>query len=152
MFENNFIPYHLLDPSMADAIAEYLQRDLECVDLLECFHGLNGRDTAVFRALNDVDGGLTVDAVADRVGCERSTAYRSISRLAEADLVTSEQVNYDHGGYYHVYRTRSSREMADDMQRLLNDWYAQVGRLVGEFDDRYGESREETGSVLADSS
>ncbi|QPV64182.1 helix-turn-helix domain-containing protein [Halosimplex litoreum] len=137
---------------MADAIAEYLQRDLECVDLLECVHGMNGRDTAVFRALTDADGGLTVDAVADRVGCERSTAYRSISRLAEAGFVASEQVNYDHGGYYHVYRPRSSREVADDMRRLLNDWYAQVGRLVGEFDDRYGGPRGETGSVPADSS
>jgi len=126
---------------MVDSVAGYLQRDLRCIDLLECFHGLNGRDTAVFRLLSDADGGLTVDAVADRLGCERSTAYRSISRLIEADLATKEQVNYDDGGYYHVYHLREVGDIADDMQRLLNDWYAQVGRLVQAFDDRYGRPR-----------
>jgi len=85
---------------MVDSVDESLQRDLGCLGLLECVHGANGRDTAVFRLLSDADGGLTVDAVAERPDRERSTAYRSIARLVEADLVERVQVNYDDSGYY----------------------------------------------------
>lgn len=46
-------------------------------------------------------------------------------------------MNYEHGGYYHVYRPRTPEEVAHDMQRLLNDWYAAIGQLIQEFEDRY---------------
>ncbi|WP_436925017.1 helix-turn-helix domain-containing protein [Halosimplex amylolyticum] len=122
---------------MVEPVDEYLQRDLRCIDLLECFHGLNRRDKAVFRLLYDVDGGLTVDAVAERVDCERSTAYRSISRLIDADVVSQRQVNYDRGGYYYVYRTRDASDIADDMRRILSEWYTSVSTLVQDFEATY---------------
>jgi predicted transcriptional regulator len=74
---------------------------------------------------------------------ERSTAYRSIQRLLGAGILQKEQINYDHGGYYHVYRVADSSDMAQHMQRMLNDWYAQVGQLIQEFEDKY----EGTGSI-----
>ncbi|TKX53665.1 HTH domain-containing protein [Halorubrum sp. SP3] len=117
---------------------EDLERDLECLDLLECVHGLNDRDQTVFQELHQTDGDLTVDDVADRLDCERSTAYRSISRLVDAGVVVQRQENYDHGGYYYAYRPRTSEEAAREMRRLLNSWYATVNQLVQEFEDRYG--------------
>jgi predicted transcriptional regulator len=124
---------------MTASVREDLERDMEWPDVLECIHGLNDRDRAVFRALQRADEVLTVDDVADRLGCERSTAHRSISRLVEVDLVVRRQVNYDHGGYYYVYRPRAPEAIAREMRRLLNSWYATVGRLVQEFEDRYGQ-------------
>lgn len=120
------------------SVREDLERDLGCLDLLGCVHGLNERDQMVFRLLQQAEGGLTVDDVADRLDCERSTAYRSISRLYEADIVVQEQVNYDSGGYYYVYCPQTTEDVAHDMQRLLNDWYADIGQLIQEFEDRYG--------------
>ena len=99
-----------------------------------------------FQTLQRTGRGLTVDDIADRLGCERSTAYRSISRLLEAGVVTQQQVNYDHGGYYYVYRPRAPEHVAHDIQRLLNDWYATVGQLIQEFEDRdsrHSDDREE---------
>jgi predicted transcriptional regulator len=121
---------------MTASVREDLERDMECLDLLECIHGLNERDRAVFRALQRADEALTVDDVAERLNCERSTAHRSISRLVEAEVVVQRQVNYDHGGYYYVYRPRTREEVAREMRRLLNSWYATVGRLIQEFEDR----------------
>ncbi|MFC6942867.1 helix-turn-helix domain-containing protein [Salinirubellus sp. GCM10025818] len=116
---------------------EYLQQDMACEGLLECFHGLKGLDRKVFEVLADAEQALTVDEIATAVKRERSTAYRSIQRLLGAGILQKEQINYDHGGYYHVYRVADSSDMAQHMQRMLNDWYAQMGQLIQEFEDKY---------------
>jgi predicted transcriptional regulator len=118
-------------------MSEQLQQDMVCEGLLECFHGLKQLDKECYRALVDATEPLTVDGVADMVDRERSTAYRSVQRLVSAGFVEKEQVNYENGGYYHVYRPTDPSEIADDMQRLLNDWYAKMGRLIDEFERKY---------------
>jgi predicted transcriptional regulator len=136
---------------VAPSVREDLERDLRCLDLLGCIHGLNERDQMVFQLLQPAEEGLTVDDVVDRMDCERSTAYRSISRLVETGVVVQEQVNYEHGGYYYVYRSRTSEEVAHDMQRLLNDWYAAIGQLIQEFEDRYSRDPEDREKQLIES-
>lgn len=120
---------------MADPIADHLQRDLRGIDLLDHFYGLNQRDIDILRLLHRTDGGLTVDAIADQLDCERTTAYRAVARLLDADLVTQEQVNYEHGGYYHLYQPRPPQRIAENLQRTLNDWYVQVSRVIQEFEE-----------------
>jgi predicted transcriptional regulator len=128
---------------------EYLQQDMQCEGLLECLHGLKELDKESFSTLVDAERPLTVDEVAERVDRERSTAYRSIQRLLQTGLVRKEQVNYDQGGYYHVYTPADVDKIADEMQRMLNDWYAQMGTLIGEFRNQYGSDTEsvQTASV-----
>jgi len=122
---------------MPDSMSEYLQQDMECEGLLECFHGLKELDREIFGVLVDAEEMLTVDEIADAVERERSTAYRSIQRLVQAGFVQKEQINYEQGGYYHVFRPTDPDRMADEMQRMLNDWYAKMGQLVQEFRDKY---------------
>ena len=124
---------------MADSMSEMLRKDMECEGLLECFHGLKALDKEIVQLLNEQQGPLTVDEIAEQVDRERTTAYRGIQRLLQAGFVQKEQVNYDHGGYYHVYRLRDADEVAREMQRTLNDWYAKMGQLIGEFEDKYSE-------------
>jgi predicted transcriptional regulator len=124
---------------MPDSMAEMLRQDMQCEGLLECLHGLKDLDRECYQLLAAAEEPLTVDEIADRVDRERSTAYRSIQRLLQTGLVSKEQVNYDQGGYYHVYYPADPEAVADDMQRLLNDWYAQIGNLIGEFREKYGE-------------
>jgi len=125
---------------MPDSMAEQLRQDMECEGLLECFHGLKQLDKDVFQALVDTGEALTVDEIADAVDRERSTAYRAVQRLLQAGFIQKEQVNYDQGGYYHVYRPTNPSNIADDMQRLLNDWYAKMGQLIQEFETKYEEN------------
>lgn len=122
---------------MPDSMVENLQRDMECEGLLECVHGMKQLDREVFEVMVEAAEPLTVDEVADAVDRERSTAYRSIQRLHDAGFLRREQVNYDQGGYYHVFHPADPEEVADEMQRLLNDWYAQMGQLIGEFREEY---------------
>ncbi|MFB6070761.1 MAG: helix-turn-helix domain-containing protein [Halanaeroarchaeum sp.] len=124
---------------MVSALNRDLERDLECEGLLECLYELNELDREVFRILSAADERLTIDELATRVDRERSTAYRSVQRLLQAGLVQKQQINYDQGGYYHVYTNADPGSVADTMQRQLNDWYAQIGYLIGRFRDKYGE-------------
>ena len=107
------------------------------VGLLECFHGLKQLDKQIFQELVQAEAPLTIDEIADEVDRERSTAYRAVQRLLKAGFLQKEQVNYDQGGYYHVYRPTDPEKVADDMQRMLNDWYAKMGQLIQEFEDKY---------------
>lgn len=121
-------------------MVEYLKQDMECEGLLECIHGLKDLDREVFVTLTDGDGPKTIDEIANAVDRERSTAYRSVQRLLQSGFIQKEQVNYDQGGYYHVYHPTDPDVIADEMQRTLNDWYAKMGQLIGEFREKYEES------------
>ena len=127
---------------MANSMSEYLKQDMECEGLLECIHGLKRLDTEIFVLLTEQSEPITVDEVAELVDRERSTAYRSIQRLIKSGFVQKEQVNYEQGGYYHVFRPTDPDEIADDMQRMLNDWYAKMGQLIGEFRTEYDTPQE----------
>jgi predicted transcriptional regulator len=131
---------------MAESMSEYLQQDMECEGLLECVHGLKELDKECFGVVVSAEQPLTVDEVAERVERERSTAYRSIQRLLQAGFIQKEQVNYDQGGYYHVYRPADPDRVADEMQRMLNDWYAKMGQLIAEFREKYDDS--ESGTMV----
>jgi predicted transcriptional regulator len=135
---------------MADAMSEYLKQDMQCEGLLECIHGLKGLDKEIFKVLTEASGPLTVDEIAEAVDRERSTAYRSIQRLLQSGFVQKEQVNYDQGGYYHVFRPTDPDEIADDMQRMLNDWYAKMGQLIGEFRKKYQKEIDEPPAATAE--
>lgn len=118
------------------ALIDDLNADLECEELLDCVWGLGDLDEASFRLLVE-EGELTIDAVADRLDCGRTTAYRSMRRLHDAGLVEQRVRTVEGGGRYHVYRAVDPNEIADRMLRLLNDWYAQTGQLVNEFRETY---------------
>ena len=122
---------------MPDSLYEQLQSDMECEGLLECFHGLKPLDRQCFELLVESGEPLTIDEIAEAVDRERSTAYRSVQRLLQTGLVGKEQINYDHGGYYHVYQPTDPEQVAGEMQRMLNDWYAKMGQLIQEFEDKY---------------
>lgn len=124
---------------MSHSVADHLRQDLECEDLLECVHGLKSLDRECYRALATADEPLTIDAIADRIDRERSTAYRSVQRLLEAGLLEQDQVNYEHGGYYHVYRPIDPDTVADEMQAMVDDWHDEMAALVTEFREDFGE-------------
>jgi len=124
---------------MPEAIRTQLEEDIQCDYLLDCFHGLTELDRACFEQLVGSAEALTVDDLASRVDRDRTTAYRSVQRLLEADLVEQRQVSGDGSSYYHVYEPCDPDDVADQMQRELNDYYAQMGQLIHEFRDKFGE-------------
>ncbi|WP_418282827.1 helix-turn-helix domain-containing protein [Halorubrum sp. DTA98] len=125
---------------MQRSMAEQLRQEMVCEGILECIYDLKELDRECFGALVESDEALTVDEVAERVDRERSTAYRSIQRLLQDGFVRKAQVNYESGGYYHVYYPADPADIADEMRRTLNDWYANMGQLIRAFEATYGDA------------
>jgi predicted transcriptional regulator len=128
---------------MADSLQEMLKQDMKCESLLECFHGMGELEKQVFATIVESGEALTVDEIGGRVDRERSTAYRAVKRLRDVGFIRREQINYENGGYYHVYEPVDADVIADEMQRLLNDWYAQMGQLIQEFRKKYDQRSSE---------
>ncbi|WP_227354552.1 helix-turn-helix domain-containing protein [Haladaptatus salinisoli] len=126
---------------MPDAVQKQLNEERECEGLLDCMLGLNEMDRRVFRLMVECPEPLTIDQVAKFIDRERTTAYRSVKRLLEAGVAVEEQESCPKGGYHHVYRVSDPDEIADELQRMLNEWYATTGQLIQEFRDTYGEDR-----------
>lgn len=124
---------------MSHSVAEELRRDLDCDDLLECVHGLTELDRACFEVLVAARDRRTIDEIAEEVDRERSTVYRSVHRLLEAGVLEKEQVNYENGGYYHVYRSVDPDTVADQMAELVEQWARKMTDLLGEFREEYGQ-------------
>ncbi|UPM44226.1 helix-turn-helix domain-containing protein [Halocatena salina] len=128
---------------MPDSLNEMLRQDMDCEGLLECFHGFRELDKEIFRILMMSGESLTVDEIAEQVDRERSTAYRAVQRLLQVGFIQKEQINYDQGGYYHVYHPTNPDKIADDMQQMLNEWYAKMGQLIQQFRDKYDQPPEQ---------
>lgn len=124
---------------MPESLKEMVGQDMQCESLLECFHGTGDLEKRVFSVLVESEGPLTVDEIAESVDRERSTTYRAVRRLREAGFAKREQVNYEDGGYYHIFEPVDADEIATGMQQLLNEWYAQMGQSIGEFREKYAE-------------
>lgn len=125
---------------MPDAVLQQLQSEQDCEGLLECMLGLKTLDKEVFELLVKSTEPLTIDEIAEQINRERTTAYRSVERLQEVRIADKEQENCNCGGYHHVYRVSDPDAIADKLQRLLNDWYANTGQLIQEFRNTYAET------------
>ncbi|AEH39014.1 helix-turn-helix domain-containing protein [Halopiger xanaduensis] len=123
---------------MPDPIQTQLQNERQWEDLLDSMLGLNKLDRGVFRLLAESSEPLTVDHIAKIIDKERTTAYRSVKRLEEVGVAVQEQESCPKGGYHHVYRVSDPDEIADELQRMLNRWYAETGQLIQEFRDIHG--------------
>lgn len=116
---------------MVDSVADQLRQDMDCEALLGCFYGHTELDKSCLRVLGSSSRPLTVDEIAAAVEHDRSTVYRSVQRLLATGIVQKEQVNYDDGGYCHVYSVVESGAVTRDMYRTLNDRYTELdGRIA----------------------
>ncbi|CDK37838.1 uncharacterized protein BN903_39 [Halorubrum sp. AJ67] len=39
-----------------------------------------------------------------------------------------------------MYQPTDPEQVADEMQRMLNDWYAKMGQLIQEFENKYNDT------------
>ena len=122
---------------MSDSVSEQLTQDMNCEELLTCFYEHTELDKSCLRVLGSSSKPLTVDEIAEAVGYDRSTVYRSVQRLFTTGFVKKAQRNYDEGGYYHVYSVVNTENISCDMYRTLNRWYTKMDQLIGDFAATY---------------
>jgi len=73
-------------------MAEQLRSDMQCEDLLACFHGLKPLDRECYQAFVAAEEPLTVDDIADAVDRERVDGV-PIGTAAATDRVPGERTD-----------------------------------------------------------
>lgn len=120
-----------------DPISDVVSKEAGVEDVLTHLFGLNELDRQVFALLLSRDDAVGVDEIAAHVDRDRSTVFRSLTRLRGTGFVERRQENFDGGGYRHVFRAADPDEMAAEMRHTLNAIYAKFGPLTDEFKQKY---------------
>jgi predicted transcriptional regulator len=122
---------------MNDPLTETLKQEMECEEVLKHCYGFNQLAVESYLTLLESDEAMTVDELAVAVDRDRSTVYRTVQQLLQAGFLRKEQVNYDAGGYYHVYKPKDPKDVADEMQQTLNSLYSKLERKIRECERDY---------------
>lgn len=124
---------------MEDSLGKKLEDAERPGILLEVLYGLKNVDRKCFCFLVRADQRVRVDDIAEELGKDRSTVYRAVQRLCDADFATKEQVNYDDGGYYHVYSLNGIDEVVEKIDGRIEKVSQEMNDLLDEFRDSYSD-------------
>ena len=103
-----------------------------CEDLLQCVYNLTPCETEVYRMLL-LEGGLTANEVAERLGRSPNSAYRFLRSLQACKLVFKKQKNLPEGGYYYVYYPEHPDKIRERLHDFREQWDRKIEELILEF-------------------
>lgn len=108
-----------------DAISILTKSDATCEDLLICLFNLTLVESDIFYELAS-KGPSSLDDLAKRLGRDRTSIHRCLSKLVSVGLCYKESRTLKDGGYYHVYtavelpKIKTQAKMkADELTRSL---------------------------------
>jgi predicted transcriptional regulator len=121
------IPLHRM--TARDALVGLFEKGFDKPsDLLCCAFGLRNTEIDAFFSL--MSGPRTVKEIALKIGRDRSTIQRILTKLCQKGLVEQEERTFDRGGYYYMYRAVSSIDVRDQILSQLEEWYNQTRRFL----------------------
>ncbi|WP_456368505.1 helix-turn-helix domain-containing protein [Geoglobus sp.] len=109
---------------------------LTCDNILECFYGLNESDVQIYRMLAEHDE-MRIEEISRQSGRSENTTYKSLQKLMMAGIVLREKRVIKGGGYYYTYRALPPDEVAEMMERILEEWCVKVRDTIIEFKNSY---------------
>ncbi|UCC93471.1 MAG: HTH domain-containing protein [Thermoplasmata archaeon] len=105
-----------------------------CPDLLRCMYNLSDMDMEALRLLLD-EGPFKAEDLADRLGRDRSTVYRSLQKLVSCQVISKETRSLKRGGYYHVYAAVPREVLRERLEHCIEQWHSRVSMLLDRFDE-----------------
>ncbi|MFB6207994.1 MAG: helix-turn-helix domain-containing protein [Candidatus Nanohaloarchaea archaeon] len=124
---------------MARSLSRLFEERKDSDFSLSVVYGLKEIDRRVFRQLAGEGCGMKIDTLADSVDRDRSTVYRSVQRLTDAGVVEKKKVNYDSGGYYHLYVPEDPGKAAEDMREEVERCREQMEEMIRVFREKYSD-------------
>lgn len=103
-----------------------------CQDLVQCAYSLNGFEVEVYERLLET-GPVNANDLADQMGKDRSTVYRALQKMLTCGMVLRETRSIPRGGYYHVYRAISRRELREKLEICVDGWYKRMRQALDHF-------------------
>jgi len=105
---------------------------LQCRDVLQCVFELNPLEIDIFRLIVR-EGPMSAETLGEKLGKDRSTAYRALRHLQACRIAYKKTVNLEQGGYRHIYHVVSPAEVKNEMESCLDEWYEKMRTAVRRF-------------------
>lgn len=103
-----------------------------CDDLIQCIFDLNDLDIKVYNVLKKRDE-IRANKLANLIGKERSTVYRSLQKLTCVGLCNKKTKTLKKGGYYHTYICNDSEKTKKQIEKCIENWYIKMKNTLEEF-------------------
>jgi len=107
-----------------------------CKDLVQCAFSLNDFEVEVYRRLLEM-GPSRADELAESIGRDRSTVYRSLQKLMSCGVVHRETRSIERGGYFHIYIPISKEMMREKLNRCVKDWHEGMLEMLSRFGEDF---------------
>jgi predicted transcriptional regulator len=107
-----------------------------CKDIVQCAYSLNDLEVEVFKATVR-RGPARADELADYIGKERSTVYRSLQKLISCGMCFRESRILEKGGYYYEYSAIPKDELKSKMERCVEEWGKRMQEALDRFDEHF---------------
>lgn len=104
-----------------------------CKDLLSCLYDLSSSDMALLALLLRRAKPQSLDDLADSMGRDRGTVFRSLQKLVSLGFCTKETVNLKEGGYKHLYNTSGIEQIENSAERRVKEIQSSLNRLMKKF-------------------
>lgn len=113
-------------------LASTIVNSRNCTMILSCLYDLNEGDILVMKALAAAPES-TLDDIAEAVSRDRTTVYRSLSKLLSLGMCLRKKKGIRGGGYYHVYTLVDTERIARRVESDVGDMIAGLNSLVTNF-------------------
>lgn len=80
----------------------------------------------LFRFLLEQDESMSVSAIGEATGKDRTTVQKAMKKLLSQNIVHKHQVNLEQGGYTFVYAIKDKEFLRRRMLAVVEHWYDQV--------------------------
>jgi predicted transcriptional regulator len=97
-------------------------------------YSLTELDMEVLRHLLK-EGAMRAEDLADHLGRDRSTVYRSLQKLVSCQIAIKESKSLERGGYFHVYSSVPRELLKDRLGHCIEEWHSRMMTLLAQFDE-----------------
>lgn len=94
-------------------------------DLVQCNYGLNDSEYFVFSVIMESLGGLGVKEIVDKIGKDRTTVQKILTKLLKGGLLMKKQVNLERG-FMFVYFSKNKNEVVCDIESNVESYFVSI--------------------------
>ena len=91
-------------------------------DLVQCNYNLNDSEYLIFSQLMMSKRGLSVKEIVDKVGKDRTTVQKILTKLLKRGLLMKRQVNLDRG-FMFVYFSKNKDEIIREIEANVKQYF-----------------------------
>lgn len=106
---------------------------VSCTDLVKCIFNLNETDINILQSFPE-DKGITSRDIAETIGKDRSTVYRSLEKLIVCKLCYKERKGKENRGFEDCYYIVPKQEILMAVEHNLDKCYSNIKKMLKNLD------------------